>query len=139
MRSKEVDRAIKVMQLDLKYYKAELEIELEDKIDEQRIAYLHQQKTSYETVLSYISELEEKVENYMKLSASSLARGLNESIKNKEKNKTDLELLNEGWKQIIRDKIKEIEKNPNNPYQKVMASQIDASLISCLKELLDEE
>ena len=42
-------------------------------------------------------------------------------------------------KQVIRDKIKEIEENPNNPYQKVMASQIDASLISCLKELLEGE
>lgn len=41
-------------------------------------------------------------------------------------------------KQKIKDKIKEIEENPNNPYQKVMASQIDASLISCLKEILGE-
>ena len=39
MRSKEVEKAIKVMQKDIKDYKAELEIELEDRIDEQRIAY----------------------------------------------------------------------------------------------------
>ena len=57
-----------------------------------------------------IEEQKEEKEKYMKLSASSLARGLNESIRNKEKNKTELELLNEGWKQKIRDKIKELEK-----------------------------
>ena len=57
-----------------------------------------------------IEEQKEEKEKYMKLSASSLARGLNESIRNKEKNKTELELLNEGWKQTIRDKIKELEK-----------------------------
>lgn len=59
MRSKKVEKAIKVMQKDIKDYKAELEIELEDRIDEQRIAYLHQQTTSYETVLTYIKQLEE--------------------------------------------------------------------------------
>ena len=61
MRSKEVKKAIKVMQRDLKYYKEALENEIafDDGIDEQQLAYLHQQTTSYETLLAYIEELEQ--------------------------------------------------------------------------------
>lgn len=62
MRSKEVSKAIKVIQRDITDYEEELEIEIEfeDGIDEQHVSYLIQQKTSYETVLNYISELEKE-------------------------------------------------------------------------------
>ena len=63
MRSKEVEQSIKVIKKDIKDWKEmlEIEIEFEDGIDEQQVAYLTQQITAYETVLKYISDLEEKV------------------------------------------------------------------------------
>lgn len=45
----------------------------------------------------------------------------------------------EYWKDKIKEKIEEIKNKPNNPNQKVIATQIDASLIACLQELLKEE
>ena len=45
----------------------------------------------------------------------------------------------EYWENKIREKIEEIKKKPNNPNQKVVATQIDASLIACLEELLKGE
>ena len=53
----DIEKATKIMKYKIKKYKEELEIELEDKIDEPRIAYLLQQKSAIETVLS---ELEKK-------------------------------------------------------------------------------
>lgn len=43
------------------------------------------------------------------------------------------------WQNKIKEKIEEIKKKPNNPNQKVIATQIDASLIACLEELLKGE
>lgn len=43
------------------------------------------------------------------------------------------------WQNKIREKIEEIKNKPNNPNQKVIATQIDASLIACLGDLLKEE
>lgn len=42
-------------------------------------------------------------------------------------------------KNKIREKIEKIKNKPNNPNQKVIATQIDASLIACLQDLLKEE
>lgn len=53
----DIEKATKIIKYKIKKYKEELEIELEDKIDEPRIAYLLQQKSALETVLS---ELEKK-------------------------------------------------------------------------------
>ena len=59
----DIEKATKIIKYKIKKYKEELEIELEDKIDEPRIAYLLQQKSAIETVLS---ELEKKDE-YIKM------------------------------------------------------------------------
>lgn len=59
----DIEKATKIIKYKIKKYKEELEIELEDKIDEARIAYLQQQKSAIETVLS---ELEKKDE-YIKM------------------------------------------------------------------------
>ena len=59
----DIEKATKIIKYKIKKYKEELEIELEDKIDEPRIAYLQQQKSAIETVLS---ELEKKDE-YIKM------------------------------------------------------------------------
>ena len=59
----DIEKATKIIKYKIKKYKEELEIELEDKIDEPRIAYLLQQKSALETVLS---ELEKKDE-YIKM------------------------------------------------------------------------
>lgn len=45
----------------------------------------------------------------------------------------------EYWKNKIVEKIIEIKKKPNNANQKVIATQIDASLIACLEDLLKKE
>lgn len=45
----------------------------------------------------------------------------------------------EYWETMIKEKIEAIKKKPNNPNQKVVATQIDASLIACLEELLKGE
>ena len=45
----------------------------------------------------------------------------------------------ESWRNRIREKIEKIKNKPNNPNQKVIATQIDASLIACLQDLLKEE
>ena len=42
-------------------------------------------------------------------------------------------------KDKIREMIEEIKNKPNNPNQKVIATQIDASLIALLHDLLKEE
>ena len=42
-------------------------------------------------------------------------------------------------KDKIREKIAYIKKTPNSPHHKVIATQIDASLIACLQDLLKEE
>ena len=54
----DIEKATKIIKYKIKKYKEELEIELEDKIDEPRIAYLLQQKSALETVLL---ELEKKM------------------------------------------------------------------------------
>ena len=59
----DIEKATKIIKYKIKKYKEELEIELEDKIDEPRIAYLLQQKSALETVLL---ELEKKDE-YIKM------------------------------------------------------------------------
>ncbi len=97
MRSKEVENAIKVMQRDITDYKEELEIELEDRIDEQHISYLIQQTTSYETVLSYIEELEEETKEIEFDLTSVYMSGFYDGEKK--------------YKDKIRDKIKELDKN----------------------------
>lgn len=79
-----------------------------------------------DTVLSYISDLEK------------LINKKNHKILTTDPFVDTFDIREIITKDMIRDKIKEIEENPNNPYQKVMASQIDASLISCLKEILGE-
>ncbi len=43
------------------------------------------------------------------------------------------------WRSKIVEKIIEIKKKPNNANQKVISTQIDASLIACLEELLKGE
>lgn len=45
----------------------------------------------------------------------------------------------ERWRNKIREKIEEIKNEPNNPNQKVIATQIDASLIAMLHDLLKKE
>lgn len=45
----------------------------------------------------------------------------------------------EKWRNKIREKIEKIKNKPNNPNQKVIATQIDTSLIACLQDLLREE
>lgn len=114
MRSKEVEEAIDLLENGIADYIIEdYCIKNENKLcgtycEKMKENCIYNQ--AIDKVIEYIEELEEQVENYMKLSASSLARGLNESIRANEKNKTELELLNEGWKQTIRDKIKELEE-----------------------------
>lgn len=58
-------------------------------------------------------------------------------ILNKERKYVKYELNNSISKQVIKEKMLKINLNPNNAHQKVSASQIDASLISCLQELLE--
>lgn len=97
MRSKEVEKAIEKLNKDILVDECWKNHDIGEIFKEYHI-------WSLKTLLAYIEELEKDVEKYMKLSASSLARGLNESIRSKEKNKTELDLLNEGWKASIRDK-----------------------------------
>ena len=54
----DIEKATKIIKYKIKKYKEELEIELEDKIDEPRIAYLLQQKSAIETVLSALEKKE---------------------------------------------------------------------------------
>lgn len=49
-----------------------------------------------------------------------------------------LKLQNSISKDKIKNKIEEIKSKLNNTNQKVLAGQIDVSLISCLQELLEE-
>lgn len=99
---------------------------------------------SIETVLQ---ALEERGRLYIK----TLTRGLNETIEDREKNKEDLDSLNEGWKirekelldklensvskDIIRDKIKELEYCQSKCIT-FEGSQIMKNKIQILKELL---
>ena len=80
MRTKEVENAIKVIQRDIKDWKEmlEIEIEFEDGTDEQQVAYLTQQTTSYETLLSYIEELE-KLPNKIRDNIKELEEDIEES------------------------------------------------------------
>lgn len=115
MRSKEVSEAIDLLENGIADYIIEdYCIKNENKLcgtycEKMKEDCIYNQ--AIDKVIEYIEELENKVESHMKLSASSLARGLNESIRANEKNKKELELLNEGWKQTIRDKIEEYQDN----------------------------
>lgn len=91
MRSKEVENAIKVIKKDLDLAKKELDIETDcTEPYRPRIAYLYQQKETYDTLLSYIEELE-KENKYL--------RDENNIYKNETVSKNK-----------IRDKIKELEE-----------------------------
>ena len=141
MRSKEVEKAIKVIQRDIKDWKEmlEIEIEFEDGTDEQQVAYLTQQITSYETLLSYIEELEEKCKSEFK-------RGVNvkfaEEFKGAKKLTIPVQYI---AKQVIRDKIKELEdefetNNSSDVYGSdyYIASEKYAFCEEKLKELLEK-
>lgn len=124
MRSKEVSKAIKVIQRDITDYEEELEIEIEfeDGIDEQHVSYLIQQKTSYETVLNYISELEKKNKDAKEYAddvwrkqeelRAEKDKLQDELIEEKQFNVKCLKLRDEEYinKQVIRDEIKELKE-----------------------------
>lgn len=57
--------------------------------------------------IDYYSEyykLKKENEKYKEMYAQALAKGMNESIQSANKNNTELNLLNEGWKSAIREK-----------------------------------
>lgn len=92
--------------------------------------------------LNYISGLEEKCLNQ----TSIIANHINQSIEKDRKHQKELADLNEGWKQVIRDKINELEEQSEIQLQKNEGS-LDYQIrqynytnckITVLKELLGE-
>lgn len=55
-KEKNVEEAIKILEYDKKQHEEELKIELEDRIDEPRIAYLASRIQEIETVLADIEK-----------------------------------------------------------------------------------
>lgn len=78
-------------------------------------------KEAISTILQELDKLQKENEEYSK--------------------QMDLDYVDENFvsKDKIREKIEKIKNKPNNPNQKVIATQIDASLIACLQDLLKEE
>ena len=66
----DIEKATKIIKYKIKKYKEELEIELEDKIDEPRIAYLLQQKSAIETVLAELEKKDKQIEQYLNMLAT---------------------------------------------------------------------
>ena len=76
----DIEKATKIIKYKIKKYKEELEIELEDKIDEPRIAYLLQQKSAIETVLSELEKKDKEIEK-LKKDNKELLRKLRNRVK----------------------------------------------------------
>ena len=86
-------------------------------------------KEAYETVLQELEHLQKEKAELM-----------NEYHKRvQERIDIEQELKDSISKDKIREKIEEVKNEPNNPNQKVIATQIDASLIAMLHDLLKEE
>ena len=95
----------------------------------------HDIKEAINTSLQHIKHLQKENEELRKLE-----KDHNYSVQVIiENSKLRYELAHSVNCEKIGEKIKEVKNKPNNPNQKVVATQIDASLIACLEELLKEE
>ena len=104
-------------------------------------------KNAIDTVLQALEEIKKQKDQRMELYHQRVQEIIDltqevEELKEQDYYVTYLQGANDEqikWRNKIKEKIEEIKKKPNNPNQKVIATQIDASLIACLKELLKEE
>ena len=104
-------------------------------------------KNAIDTVLQALEEIKKQKDQLMELYHQRVQEIIDltqevEELKEQDYYVTYLQGANDEqikWRNKIKEKIEEIKKKPNNPNQKVIATQIDASLIACLKELLKEE
>ena len=133
----EIEEAIKILEYDKKQHEEELKIELEDRIDEPRIAYLASRIQAIETVLS---ELKKKnhTENTLRYQIERLYKSRGEYEKARGvrlEHKT--EYIS---KDKIKEKIEEIKNsNENYTFEKLTSEDIRRTVITNLQELLEKE
>ena len=82
---------------------------IKEEVCQIKMRFDHEESEKMKTILNMLKEKDAEIEKYKKLLADNLVKGLNDSIKAKEKADTDLDDLDKGWKVELEKKDKMID------------------------------
>ena len=121
--TKEQEESIDYVQKQIDYFKKQIKfIEAVDRTYYESEYRLYKNRVKqFETVLNMLKEKDKEIEELKQALARNIAKNFTSSMKESEKSKEDLEMLNKGWQIELERKDKQIDLIINAVYKRFKA------------------